>query len=318
MFGPLLFAALGCSEEEPGIEGSLEVLEADAPARVEIGSAVGRDRIAIPIAVVNLLGVPVRGSTVELDVSGECADGTVVALEETSVAIDASGHGVAHAVAPCSTVFSVRATSSADGATIGEAVRSYALDNVAPIFRMGKAAALPPEARQPSFVAAGTGGIALGVGAEIWWQSGAPGQQAFRAATLPAPLAGMREAHLDADGVLDLVAWGGSFVFVLRGAQDGYTWEDGFRIPDDRAITGVAAQDLDSDRLLDLAIATASSDDGTVEILTGDGAWAWRTTDVLGTSVPPAGIAADDGGDGRADVTVLDGDRGWLRRWIQS
>jgi hypothetical protein len=129
----------------------------------------------------------------------------------------------------------------------------------------------------------------------------------------------MREAHVDADGVLDLVAWGGSVVLLLRGVSDGgYTWEDGFRIPDDRAITGVAAADLDSDRLVDLAVATAGDGDGTVEILTGDGAWTWRTTDVLEMSFPTAGIAADDGGDGRADVTVLDGERGWLRRWTQS
>jgi hypothetical protein len=136
---------------------------------------------------------------------------------------------------------------------------------------------------------------------------------------LPSPIAGMREMHADADGVLDLVAWGGADVLLLRGVDGGYTWAGGFRIPDEWTITGVAAQDLDGDRLTDLAIASADDDDGSVEILTGDGAWGWSTTDILETSFPIAGIAAgDDDGDGRADVTVLDGDRGWLRRRTQS
>ncbi len=129
----------------------------------------------------------------------------------------------------------------------------------------------------------------------------------------------MREAHVDADGVLDLVAWGGSLALVLRGVEGGgYTWGDGFQI-DERTIGGVAAEDVDGDRYLDLAIATAGDGDGSVEILTGNGAWEWRTTDVLDTSFPVAGIAAaDDNDDGRADVTVLDAERGWLHRWTQS
>jgi hypothetical protein len=317
-FGPLLVAAFGCSEGR-SIEGSLESLEADTPSRVEVGSAIGRDRVAIPIRVVNEIGVPVRGSTVELEVSGECADGTAIVLEESSVAVDASGHGLAHALAPCSAVFSVRATASGDDATIGETAQSYAFDNVAPTFRLGTAASLPPEARHPSFVGAGTGGVALGVGAEIWWQSGAPGRPPFRVATLPSPLAGLREAHVDADGVLDLVAWGGSVVVVLRGVDGDYTWQDGFRIADDWTIVGVAAQDLDGDRLVDLAIASTGDGAGSVEILTGNGAGEWRTTDVLDTSFAVSGVAAaDDDRDGRAELTVLDGERGWLQRWTQS
>ena len=319
-FAPLLIAASGCTEEkEPSVQGALETLGVTAPARVEVGTAVGRDRVAIPVTVVNELGVPVRGTTVDLEVSGACADGTAVTLEESSIAIDASGHGLAHAIAPCSTVFTVGATASGDGATIGGTVEGYALANAAPTFRMGAAAVLPEEARHPSFVAAGTGGVALGVGAEIWWQGQAPGQPPFRVATFPSPIAGMREANVDADGVLDLVAWGGSVVVLLRGVDGGYTWEDGFQIPDDRTIAGVAAQDLDGDRLIDLAIASSSGGDGSVEILTGDGAWHWTTTDVLDTPFPIAGVAAgDDEGDGRADITVIDADRGWLRRRTQS
>ena len=109
-FAPLLFAASGCSEDERSIEGALEVLGANAPARVEVGSAVGRDRVAIPVTVVNELGVPVGGTTVDLAVSGECADGTAVVLEQSSVAIDASGHGLAHAIAPCSTGLAIAST----------------------------------------------------------------------------------------------------------------------------------------------------------------------------------------------------------------
>jgi hypothetical protein len=317
-FGPLLLAAFGCSDER-AIHGSLEVLEANAPARVELGSAVGRDIVTIPISVVNDLGVPVRGSTVDLDVAGACADGTVVTLEASTVAIDASGHGYAHANAPCSTVFAVRATASGDGAETGATVRSYALANVAPIFRMGIAAALPAGVQNPALVAAGTHGIAIGAGAEIWWQGAAIDRPSVRVATLPAPLVGMQSAAIDSDGVLDLVAWGGSVVFLLRGVDGGgYTWEDGFQIADHR-ITGVAAQDLDGDRYLDLAIAISDDDKGSIEIVTGDGAWAWHTTDVLDTSFPVAGVAADDGDrDGRADLTVLDGDRGSLHRWTQS
>src|SRR4029078_8801672 len=87
----------------------------------------------------------------------------------------------------------------------------------------------------------------------------------------------------------------------------------------DGTISGVAAQDLDGDRLLDLAIASTSDGDGSVEILSGCGGGGWTTTDVLETSFPIAGVAAgDDEGDSRADITVLDGDRGWLRRRTQS
>jgi hypothetical protein len=318
-FAPLLIAASGCTEDkEPSIEGALETLDVTAPARVEVGSAVGRDRVAIPVTVVNELGVAVRGTTVDLSVSGACADGTAVVLEESSIAIDASGHGLAHAIAPCSTVFTVQATASGDGATIGGTVEGWALANAAPTFAMGTAAVLPDEAAHPSFVAAGTGGVALGVGSEIWWQ-GEHSQPPFRVATFASPIAGMREANVDADGVRDLVAWGGSVVVLLRGVAGGYTWEDGFQIPDDRTIAAVAAQDLDGDRLIDLAIASSSDSDGSVEILTGDGAWHWTTTDVLDTSFPIAGVAAgDDEGDGRADLTVIDADRGWLRRRTQS
>jgi hypothetical protein len=316
---PLLVAAWGCSEER-SFHGSLEVLGAGAPARVEVGSGIGRDRVAIPVTVVNDLGVPVRGTTVDLEVSGACADGTPISLEESTIAIDASGHGRAYAIAPCSTVFAVRATGSGDGAALGATVRSYALANVAPIFQMATAAELPPEVRAPALVAAGTAGIALGTATEVWWQSASSGQLPVRVLSLDTPLVGMQSAHVDADGVRDLVAWSSAFVVLLRGVDGGgYTWQDGFQVGDERAITGVAAQDLDGDRLVDLAVATAGDGDGTVEIVSGDGAWAWRTTDVLDTSFPVAGVTAgDDDRDGRAEVTVLDADRGWLQRWTQS
>ena len=316
-FAPLLIAVSGCSRRRPSIEGALQALT-PAPPRAWRSAPRSAAIGGHPVTVVNELGVPVRGTTVDLAVSGDCADGTAVVLEETSIAIDASGTARARD-RQCSTVFAVRPTASGDGATIGGTAEGYALVNAAPIFRMGAAAVLPLEARHPSFVAAGTGGVAFCVGAEIWWQASAPGQPPFRVATFPSPIAGMREAHVDADGVLDLVAWGGSTVVLLRGVDGGYTWEDGFQIPDDRTIAGVAAQDLDGDRLIDLAIASTSDADGSVEILTGDGAWNWTTTDVLETSFPIAGVAAgDDEGDGRADLTVLDADRGWLRRRTQS
>ena len=129
----------------------------------------------------------------------------------------------------------------------------------------------------------------------------------------------MRAAHIDDDGILDLLVWGGTDLIALRGhPSGGYSWGGGWRV-DAMDVVQADASDLDGDRLTDVAVMVSSDVLAGVQILKGDGSWGFeQTPPLLLDEAHGSMAAADESADGRPDVTVLASATGYGERYTQS
>jgi hypothetical protein len=292
----------------PLVEGVLDT----APVAVEVASAVGVGSVVVPVRVVNAWGVAVPAGEVTVAVEG--AD-----ITEAVVPIGPDGHGLL-ALRGVPGRLRVTATASSDGATLGPAAESVIFPSPLAGIGLAPAAPLPavPSGAEVSWMAEGSAGVALAADNEVWWQPADAAAPAWRVAALPFTVAGLQAEHVDNDGILDLLAWSGADLVVLRGLPfGGYAWGAGYASLGG-AIVGVRAADLTGDRLADLAIATSTAERGGVEILEGDGAWGfarWSTLDV-GTEIRSM-TAADEDGDGEPEVSILSAGSGWIERFTR-
>jgi hypothetical protein len=306
---------LACIPQEDDWKQWIEPVEFEGSPAIELGSAVGIGTVEVPVRLVNSYKATIPGT--ELTVS---VDGPTATLESSTVVLDAHGQGVVRVQVTGAEAFTVQVTSSADDAEIGASVTAFATEVPMPTYAMSPVSALDASIdEEPHHIAMGTDGVIVAVADELWWHP-VDSSPAYRVANLPADVVGMESAHIDADGVLDLVTWAGGQVMLFRGRSGGgLSWGGGW-IGDGGEVAGVAPVDLNGDRTTDLAIALTDSEQGVVQLLSGTGAWEF---DTMG---PPLvlehaiyGItAADEGQDGRPDVTVIAAGHDQMRRYTMT
>lgn len=160
--------------------------------------------------------------------------------------------------------------------------------------------------------AALTGGVAA-LGPTVWWVGdGAPPHVVLEA---EGDILGLRHRHVDVDGVLDVVAWTGSTVFVLRGRAGGGMGWGAALVASGYTIGGADVGDLSGDDLPDLAVAWVA-DDGSavVDLWLGDGLFGFAAAEPRPVSGRPRAIGlADAASDERQQLTVLYDTGQWER-----
>lgn len=311
----LLVLLVGCVTPKTEVEPVMKaVADLDAPESVEVADAVGTGTVEVPIRLLNAYGAAVPGGTVTISVDGQTAT-----LADTLEEVDASGYATAKVTVSGAEAFTVTVESTSAGLAGGATGTGYAVGGELPELALDLGLELPEDAANPDFVATAAGGVAVAEDNAVWYVPGSPGQPAHQVAALPFPVAGMWAAQLDTDGVSDLVLWGGDQAVFLRGrAGGGFSWGGAWQA-DAGDVVGVGVDDVDGDRLPDVAIGMSTDEDAKVQILTGDGAWGFEPTDALDLNFEIMGLAlADEGDDGTAEVTVLATSTGYLRRYTQS
>lgn len=310
----ILFFIWGCEGGKTVTEPVMtELTGLDTPTSVAVATAVGTGTVQVPVRLLNDYGASVAGEAATVSV-----DGPTAALAQSVIHFDASGYALAEVSADIAEVFTLTVESTTDDVG-GASGTSYATGGTIADVQMDRGAPLPSDLRDADFIGRGTGGTALAEGTEVWFVPDDPGVPAHAVATLPFAIAGMWSAHVDTDGVLDLVLWGEDQAIFLRGrAGGGYSWGGGW-MADAGSVVGVSVNDLDGDRLPDVAIGMSGDATSTVQILSGDGAWGFSHADSLELNYTIMGLAAaDEEGDGTAEVSVLVESSGLLRRYTQA
>ncbi len=303
----------GCTQEESTWNEVMTEIDAWTPKTTMPVAVVGSGRVEVPVLLLNDYQAAVPGGSVQVSVTGPFASPV-----STTVDVDAFGYALVQVDVPEGQpeAFEVTVTGSSDGATTGDSVTAWGLANPVPRLRMARAVAVDGYETEPTLAALGTGGVAVAAGEQIWWVPGDGEQPAFPVARLDGRVQGMWSAHVDADGVLDLVAWAGKQVVLLRGHPlGGYAFGGAWESLGD-AVVGVAVADLDSDLNADLAVATSGEESAEIALLMGDGAWHFEAERTLEVNSPVYSIAAgDEDHDGRPDISLLHGNRQSVRRY---
>lgn len=285
----VLLALLACDscKQVEELEVPAEQVDDLAVAGVAVDPAVGPAPLVVPVRTVNSLGVPVApDGPVSLTVGGEAVE----------VDVDGTGYGELE-------LTEVGAVNISGGLVD---VTAYVTD--APLDLGLWPAMAPPGAALRA--AHATDGALVASDTTVWWVDPTGAHVVLE---LP-QVAGVRTAHVDADGILDAVVWGGSRVVLLKGRLGGgMTWGTSF-VSSDRTSAGAATGDLRLDGYPDLFAAWAGGDVSQVQVLEGDGLWSFETTvvkDLLGD--PQALSVGDNTAEGRLQVTTLPGDGTWER-----
>lgn len=283
--------------------------QGEIPARVEVGSAVGHETVAVPVRLVNAFGVAIPGGSAEVSVQGEG-----LSVSSTTVNFDYSGYGLVQVSGADAQAFTVSVVSSSDGAVAGDPATSYLLGGAMP--DLGLPPAWTLEDAPERFVVTRRG-VAWADGDEVWWQPAEVGAPPWRVATMQSAVDGIRGLDVDADGLKDLAVWSGTQVVVLRGTgQGGFEWGVGYE-----GVSGVivdaAAGLLDDDVTTDLVFAWSEGNRGGLQPFVGDGVWNFEADWPWDLAEDPWSIGAGDfNGDGQDAVAVMsegDGD-GVVRR----
>ncbi|MCK6507697.1 VCBS repeat-containing protein [Myxococcota bacterium] len=311
---PLPALLLACKPDAPSTPSALEPIDGAAAVSVQVAGGAGTGTVELPVLLVNAYGAAVAGTEVELAV-----DTPGYTLESSVLVLDAEGHAVARVRAPEPGAFTVRVVSSGDGAAVGATATGVALGGPAPRLQLDTVYPRPAELGEARAMARGTRGVALVDEQSVWWVDATPGGASWRVLAPPFAIVGVRQAEVDADGVHDLVVWGEQQVVLLRGrAGGGYSWGAGWSSPD-MQVVGVSVEDVDGDQLADLVVGQTDEAAARVELLQGDGVWGFQAVSPLELDYPISDlVAADEDADGRPDITVLDAQSGWLRRYTRT
>lgn len=303
-----------CSAEDLEAARVLTELDAGTAVSVQVVGAVGGSPLRVPVRLVNELGAAIPGGTITLSV-----DGPTATLGEATVSVSGTGYGFIDVTTAAPETFTVTAVASSDDASVGGGAIGQVVGAPFPAFGINRGNMLPTFESEPTFTTAGTGGVAVAVANTVWWVPSGPGVPAHSVLDLPFDITGMVGAHIDADGLLDLVVWGGTDVVGLRGqAGGGYAWGAGWE-SNGAEVVGVAARDLDGDRLTDIAVGASGDLQATVEVLLGDGSWGFTSEAPLELNHEIFSLSAsDDASDGRPDIAVIDAANGFIRRYTLS
>jgi hypothetical protein len=300
----------GCAETHTPSTVLTEIDASDAVS-IQLNDAIGDRVVRVPIRQVNSYGVGVPGGTARLAIRGGGAS-----FEEDIVSFDSHGYATAKVVVPSGGIFEVQVQEADRTDDIGPPATGYSLSTELPAYGLSNTALLPSEVVDPTRIAAGADGVAIASEDELWWIPSTPGGVPHQVADLPFLIDGLWSVHIDGDGTPDLVAWADSQVIVLRGrSKGGYGWGSAWAAAN-HEISGVAAEDVNSDRLADLVISSSTDEGAVIEVLLGDGAWGFDALPPLELGYPVDSLtASDDDRDGSPDITLLNAATGTLRRY---
>jgi len=311
---PALLLLLACTGGDTDPSSSLEAIEADEAVRVALADAAGVGVIEVPVRLVNRYGASVPGGSVDL-----ALDTLGFSLQASTITLDAEGFGLARVVAPQPGAFQITAVGSSDDAETGARATGIALGADAPTLMLDRVLPRPPSLSEARAMARGTRGLALVDDRSVWWLPSAPGAVGWQVFEADFEILGTRAVEVDADGVRDLVVWGEQAVIVLRGRPaGGYAWGAGWTSPD-MQVVGVSVDDLSGDQLADIVVGQTDDEAARIEMLLGDGVWGFQAVAPLELTSPIMDlVASDEDLDGRPDVTVIDAQSGWLRRYTRT
>ncbi|MEC8378898.1 MAG: FG-GAP-like repeat-containing protein [Myxococcota bacterium] len=297
----LLFS---CDTVPPVAKPVLEEVEPFTTSSLRVYSTTSTDSVIARAALVTTIGTGIKGGDIAFTITAP--DGST-SLE--TVQSDAMGFAEVEFELP-EGHYIVEA--SADGLSgSGEAVH-VSLPAQFPS-SMGSAA-VDPEASTDRAIKA-TGGSYLVSTTNIYYYPDGAGLTGTVVAEFPTLILGAWSAHIDDDGVLDVVAWSDSEAYLLRGhPSGGLHFMGGYRIPD-HGIVSVMAEDLNLDGHADVVIAGSASDQSVVTMLMGSGSWSFEEQTPLMLVYPiDAMSASDEIRDGRFEVNVISALDGIVRR----
>lgn len=298
----LVLAAIpGCRPDESAPE-YLSVITDDTPASVYIVGATGGLEVPVTVLLHNERGAPVTGGDVTLEVQAATAEAA-----SSTVSFDAWGYGTLEVTATDSEPFTVSATDSSDGAALGAEATGHAVATDFP--EPGLMPAWPLEGvTEYSGLSAGSNGFLLVDGTQVWYLPVERGTRPIPVLTHPEEILRVHMGHLDSDGVLDAVVQGETELSILRGRSGGgFGWATGLAAEGGLSIVSVSLGDVDGDQTNDLAVALSDNIETRIELLTGDGSWAYTVYHelVLDYTITDMVLAQSDG-DGQAELNLLD------------
>ncbi len=254
-----------------------------------------------------------------MDIAGDSASPSTA-----TVTLDGNGVGLVEISADSPQAVRVTVTGSGDDAEVGASAVSHVVSASLPAYRSAFGGALDLRNGDgdvaafdaPHHGAPATGGMAVALGDRVYFVPALPGSSVSEAANLPYDVEGLQGVHIDNDGVLDLMAWGGNQVVLLRGlSTGGYAWGTGFQAKAG-AVVGAVVNDVTGDRVADLVVAASRASGGGVQVLAGDGAWGFEALEPLTLAEEIWSVTADDEyGDGQPDLSVLTAGRGTVKRY---
>lgn len=296
---------VGCVQTYTFTPATVDV-PARPAARLEVGQATGAGVVRVPVRLVDELGLAVPGTTALIEVQGSPqVSGTF------DITLDGMGFGEV-VVQGDPQELRVEPKSSADGARPGDVARAWITGGELPTLGVLRGA---PAANTPRGLAApATGGVAYADANALYFQSFDMAVDPVQVAAFDGDIEGMEAAHLDGDGVWDLLVQTNGEVTLLRGKR-GYGYGFGAAL----AVEGgfvlcAAAGDVDNDQWPDLVVGYTVNNNGGVQVLRGTGAWIFEPLPPLETGVLPwdASVAFYEGlADPQVAVLSEDG----LLRW---
>lgn len=312
LFPASLLTLAACRGEDkiPSAVSALD--EARAPFALQVVPTVRVGAAELVVRVVNSYGVAVPAGAVSLRYTAPGAD-------PTSLELEAGPTGTARAQVeaapgPVQIVATALEGEALDGEATGE---SWVLAQALPDLRAPALGLLPlPLGAEPDHAAPGTDGVVVAIDDQLWWRPSDPADQPYLMADLPYDVAGIQAAHIDEDGVLDLLVWSGDLAAVLRGQRDGgYTWKAGWRSTFG-AVAGATVSDVNSDQIADVSIGVSGEDKGQIELLLGDGGWGFEGMEPLIVNGEFYSLAVtDEGFDGSPDASVISVASSTVRRY---
>lgn len=301
-----------CATEGKVTPALSPLTDGDAPFQASVVPTLGVGSARITARVTNTYGMAVPSGAVRVSLEGAGLS-TTVDLPATTTGYPSA---VVEVTTPGAVAVSITETEDAVDTADGSGT-AWVVAKELPAIAMPRLGLLPLSAEQtPTFAAPATDGVVLAVGDQLWFRPSDPSGQPAPLADMPFDIAGLQSAHVDNDGVLDLVVWSGGVVALLRGHPGGqFTWKGGWQA-DFGSVVGAVLSDVNSDRLLDLSVGVSGEDRGQVLMLLGDGAWGFTEMDPLVVNGEFYDLATgDDEADGSPDASVISVGSGTIRRY---
>lgn len=289
----LSLALVGCVPGEDPVDPPIgEFIEGGyETAGYEAAPSVGNAPLAAVVRAVNQYGAAVGSEP-----AGILVDGV-----SQTVAFDALGYGTVRVDAPGSHVVD-------DGQQV---VTVQAFDATWPGFGVSRAfsAGIPAAGQAVGL----TTGAVVASGRELWFVG--PDSPPHRVLNADGQIKGIQAAHIDVDGVLDVVAWSEINVYLLRGRlKGGVAWGAALTASRHR-VGGAAVGELTGDNLPDLVVAwTTDEGPSMLDAWHGNGLFGFTSAEPRELPAIPVSVSiGDQTKDEKNQITVLSEEGTWSR-----
>lgn len=260
----LMVSCKACDEEvEPTL---LAPLDGSSPASFRAIPAMGVGTVDVPVQLVNVYGAPVPGGALDVQV-----EGTTATPPSSTLTVDSWGYATLSVSTMGPEVFTVTPVASDDGATAGAPVRGWSVSGA--VLDPGLMPAWPLDGVPGvSFMVALANGFFAAQGRQAWFLGVGEGDQPHPLLDVPEDILQVQAVQLDADGVTDVMVRTETYLFLLRGRPaGGMGWLGGFQSQSGMAIFGASVEDVNGDKVADLAVGITNQLDTRVQLLVGDG-----------------------------------------------